>query len=106
MTGRNSGFLPVYTCMVRASRRRRETCAKSLIHFSNIDVTYVGSLNFVSQSSGRYQVSAPYEISMSALVPVRYGGLGCSIVQVAEICDLLGQHCTNTAMQFVEHDGE
>ncbi|HEX5074990.1 MAG TPA: acyl-CoA dehydrogenase family protein [Gemmatimonadaceae bacterium] len=40
---------------------------------------------------------------MSALVPVRYGGLGCSIVQVAEICDVLGQHCTNTAMVYAMH---
>jgi len=40
---------------------------------------------------------------MSALVPVRFGGLGCSIVQVAEICDVLGQHCTNTAMVYAMH---
>ena len=40
---------------------------------------------------------------MSALVPVRFGGLGCSIVQVAEICDLLGQHCANTAMVYAMH---
>jgi acyl-CoA dehydrogenase len=40
---------------------------------------------------------------LSALVPVRFGGLGCSIVQVAEICDVLGQHCTNTAMVYAMH---
>jgi acyl-CoA dehydrogenase len=40
---------------------------------------------------------------MSALVPVRFGGLGCSIVQVAEICDVLGQHCANTAMVYAMH---
>jgi acyl-CoA dehydrogenase len=40
---------------------------------------------------------------MSALVPIRFGGLGCSIVQVAEICDVLGQHCTNTAMVYAMH---
>ena len=40
---------------------------------------------------------------MSALVPVRLGGLGCTIVQVAEICDLLGQHCANTAMVYAMH---
>jgi len=40
---------------------------------------------------------------MSAIVPVRFGGLGCSIVQVAEICDVLGQHCANTAMVYAMH---
>ena len=40
---------------------------------------------------------------MSALVPIRFGGLGCSIVQIAEICDVLGQHCTNTAMVYAMH---
>ena len=40
---------------------------------------------------------------MSALVPVRFGGLGCSIVQIAEICDVLGQHCANAAMVYAMH---
>jgi acyl-CoA dehydrogenase len=40
---------------------------------------------------------------LSALVPVRFGGLGCSIVEVAEICDVLGQHCANTAMVYAMH---
>jgi acyl-CoA dehydrogenase len=40
---------------------------------------------------------------LGAFVPVRFGGLGCSIVQMAEICDLLGQHCANTAMVFAMH---
>jgi acyl-CoA dehydrogenase len=40
---------------------------------------------------------------LGALVPVRLGGLGCSIVQVADMCDVLGQHCGNTAMVFAMH---
>ena len=40
---------------------------------------------------------------MSALVPARFGGLGCRVVQVAEICDVLGQHCANTAMVYAMH---
>lgn len=40
---------------------------------------------------------------MSALVPARLGGLGCSIIEVAEMCDVLGQHCGNTAMVFAMH---
>jgi acyl-CoA dehydrogenase len=40
---------------------------------------------------------------MSALVPARLGGLGCSIIEVAEMCEALGQHCGNTAMVFAMH---
>ena len=40
---------------------------------------------------------------LSALVPTRLGGLGCSITEVAEICDVLGQQCANTAMVFAMH---
>jgi acyl-CoA dehydrogenase len=40
---------------------------------------------------------------LGAFVPVRFGGLGCSIVQMAEICDVLGQHCANTAMVYAMH---
>jgi acyl-CoA dehydrogenase len=40
---------------------------------------------------------------LSALVPVRLGGLGCSIVQIADVCDALGQHCANTAMVYAMH---
>lgn len=40
---------------------------------------------------------------LSALVPARLGGLDCSITEVAEICDVLGQHCANTAMVFAMH---
>ena len=40
---------------------------------------------------------------LSALVPTRLGGLGCSISEVAEMCDVLGQHCGNAAMVFAMH---
>lgn len=40
---------------------------------------------------------------LSALVPARSGGLECSLAEVAEICDVLGQHCANTAMVFAMH---
>jgi acyl-CoA dehydrogenase len=40
---------------------------------------------------------------LSALVPASYGGLGCSITQVSEMCDVLGQHCASAAMVFAMH---
>ena len=40
---------------------------------------------------------------LSALVPRRFGGLGCSITEVAAICEVLGQHCANTAMVYAMH---
>ena len=40
---------------------------------------------------------------LSALVPARLGGFGCSVTEIAEICDVLGQHCANTAMVFAMH---
>lgn len=40
---------------------------------------------------------------VGALVPTRFGGLGCSIIEMAEICDVLGQHCANTAMVYAMH---
>jgi acyl-CoA dehydrogenase len=40
---------------------------------------------------------------LGALVPARFGGLGCSIVEVAETCDVIGQHCGNTAMVYAMH---
>jgi acyl-CoA dehydrogenase len=40
---------------------------------------------------------------LSALVPTRLGGLECSLAEVAEICDVLGQHCANTAMVYAMH---
>jgi acyl-CoA dehydrogenase len=40
---------------------------------------------------------------LSALVPEQYGGLGCSITQLADICQILGQHCASTAMVYAMH---
>jgi acyl-CoA dehydrogenase len=40
---------------------------------------------------------------MTALVPRSQGGLGLPITQVAEICQILGQHCASTAMVFAMH---
>ena len=40
---------------------------------------------------------------LSALVPSRFGGLGLSITDVAAICEVLGQHCANTAMVYAMH---
>jgi acyl-CoA dehydrogenase len=40
---------------------------------------------------------------LTALVPQRLGGLGCSISQVAEICQVLGQYCASTAMVYAMH---
>ena len=40
---------------------------------------------------------------LGAFLPARLGGLECSIVELAEICDVLGQHCANTAMVFAMH---
>ena len=40
---------------------------------------------------------------LTALVPREYGGLGCSITQVAEICQILGQYCASTAMVYAMH---
>jgi acyl-CoA dehydrogenase len=40
---------------------------------------------------------------LSALVPLEYGGFGCTITQLSEMCQILGQHCANTAMVFAMH---
>ena len=40
---------------------------------------------------------------LGALVPAEHGGLGCTVSEVAEMCDVLGQHCANTAMVFAMH---
>jgi len=40
---------------------------------------------------------------MTALVPAAYGGLGCTITEVAEICQVLGQHCASAAMVYAMH---
>jgi acyl-CoA dehydrogenase len=40
---------------------------------------------------------------LSALVPARYGGLGCSVTEIAAMCEALGQHCASAAMVFAMH---
>jgi acyl-CoA dehydrogenase len=40
---------------------------------------------------------------LTALVPRSQGGLGLPITKVAEICQVLGQHCASTAMVYAMH---
>ena len=40
---------------------------------------------------------------LSAYVPGEYGGLGLSIGQVSQLCQVLGQYCASTAMIFAMH---
>ena len=40
---------------------------------------------------------------LSALIPTRFGGMGCSMAQIADMCELLGRECGNTAMVFAMH---
>lgn len=40
---------------------------------------------------------------LSAYVPVEYGGMGLSIVELSKICETLGQYCASTAMVFAMH---
>ena len=40
---------------------------------------------------------------LSAYVPVEHGGLGLSIEQVSQLCQVLGQYCASTAMIFAMH---
>ncbi len=40
---------------------------------------------------------------MSAFVPRELGGLGCGMVELAEMCEVLGQHCSAAAMVFAMH---
>lgn len=40
---------------------------------------------------------------LSALVPSRFGGMGCSITEITEMCEVLGRHCASTAMIFAMH---
>src|SRR5450432_3263854 len=40
---------------------------------------------------------------MSALVPRERGGLGCGMVELAAMCEALGQHCASSAMVFAMH---
>jgi acyl-CoA dehydrogenase len=40
---------------------------------------------------------------LSAYVPAELGGMGLTIVDIAKICELLGQYCGSTAMIFAMH---
>ncbi len=40
---------------------------------------------------------------MSAFVPTELGGLGCGMVDLAEMCETLAQHCASAAMVFAMH---
>lgn len=40
---------------------------------------------------------------LSAYVPEEYGGMGLNIVQVAKICEVLGQYCGSSAMIYAMH---
>lgn len=40
---------------------------------------------------------------MSALAPKSLGGLGCGMVELAAMCQALGEHCASAAMVFAMH---
>lgn len=40
---------------------------------------------------------------MSAYVPIEYGGMGLNIVQIAKVCEALGQYCGSSAMIYAMH---
>ena len=40
---------------------------------------------------------------LSAPVPEELGGFGCSVTEMASFCEILGQHCSATAMIFAMH---
>ncbi len=40
---------------------------------------------------------------MSAYVPETYGGMGLNVVQVAKICEAMGQYCGSSAMIYAMH---
>lgn len=40
---------------------------------------------------------------LSAYVPEEYGGMGLNVLQVAQICEALGQYCGSTAMIYAMH---
>lgn len=49
-------------------------------------------------------ISAMRELHLlSAYVPVEYGGMGLNIVQLARICEALGQYCGSSAMIYAMH---
>ena len=40
---------------------------------------------------------------LSALVPKQYGGMGCTMRQIADMCEILGRECASTAMIVAMH---
>ncbi len=40
---------------------------------------------------------------LSAYVPRDYGGMGLNLLQIAKICEVLGQHCGSSAMIYAMH---
>src|SRR6478735_10615869 len=40
---------------------------------------------------------------MSALVPKELGGFGTGMVELASMCEVLGQHCASAGMVFAMH---
>src|SRR5438270_605428 len=40
---------------------------------------------------------------LSAYVPHQYGGMGLNILQIAKICEALGQYCGSSAMIYAMH---
>src|SRR2546421_644551 len=40
---------------------------------------------------------------LSAYVPQDFGGMGLNVVQVARLCEALGQYCGSTAMIYAMH---
>ncbi len=40
---------------------------------------------------------------LAAFIPKELGGLGCGMIELAQMCEALGQHCSSTAMVFAMH---
>ena len=40
---------------------------------------------------------------MSAYVPVEFGGMGLNIIQIADVCEVMGQYCGSSAMIYAMH---
>ncbi len=40
---------------------------------------------------------------LAAFIPQKLGGLGCGMIELAQMCEALGQHCSSTAMVFAMH---
>jgi len=40
---------------------------------------------------------------LSAFVPKSFGGFGCGMIELSQMCEALGQHCSSAAMVFAMH---